>query len=208
MINRYYSQLGQDKFIDHYLNFKESGVFIDVGASDGMKYSNSLFFEETRNWSGICIEPGIKEFNNLTKIRKSININACISDYDGESEYLYINGYAMELSGLIENYDKRHQDRISNEINKNGGTTNKITTKVFKLQTIIDEYNMYNIDYCSIDTEGSEFNVLKSIDYDKTNIKIFSIENNYGNTDIHDYLVSKGYHLYTKIDFDDIFVKS
>jgi hypothetical protein len=78
---------------------------------------------------------------------------------------------------------------------------------VFKLQTILDEHNISDIDYCSIDTEGSEFNIIKSIDFDKTNIKIFSIENNYGTDDIKNYLETKGYILYTKIQWDDIFIK-
>lgn len=204
---KYYSQLGQDKFIDDYLDHKESGIFLDIGASNGIKYSNSLFFEQSRNWSGICIEPGLKEFEELNKIRKSININACISDYDGVAKYLHIEGYAMELSGLVDDYDERHKQRIVSEIEKHGGNANQVTSNVFKLQTILDKHNLYDIDYCSIDTEGSEFNIVKSIDYDKTNIHLFSIENNYGDTEIQKYLETKGYSLLTKLHFDDIFVK-
>ena len=203
----YYSQLGQDKFVDEYLQFKENGIFIEIGAHDGRSCSNTLFFEENRNWKGICIEPGPEEFKKLTENRKSININACVSDYDGQSEFTYIEGYSMMLSGLSENYNYSHQNRIEHEVNINGGEISKIEMPVFKLQTILDEHNISDIDYCSIDTEGSEFNIIKSIDFDKTNIKIFSIENNYGNEDIKNYLETKGYILYTKIQWDDIFIK-
>jgi len=48
-----------------YLIKKRDGIFIDIGAFDGMEDSNSLFFEETRNWTGICIEPSPLEFNKL-----------------------------------------------------------------------------------------------------------------------------------------------
>jgi FkbM family methyltransferase len=203
----YHSQLGQDKFVDEYLQFKENGTFIEIGAHDGRSCSNTLFFEEKRNWKGICIEPGPEEFKKLIENRKSININACVSDYDGQSEFTYIEGYSMMLSGLSENYNYTHQNRIEHEVNSNGGEISKIEMPVFKLQTILDEHNISDIDYCSIDTEGSEFNIIKSIDFDKTNIKIFSIENNYGTDDIKNYLETKGYILYTKIQWDDIFIK-
>jgi hypothetical protein len=62
---KYYSQLGQDKFVDDFLNQKENGFFVEVGAHDGSKFSNTKFFEESRNWSGICIEPGPNEFMKL-----------------------------------------------------------------------------------------------------------------------------------------------
>ncbi len=203
----YYSQLGQDKFVDEYLNNKENGIFIDIGAHDGKSCSNTLFFEESRNWSGICIEPGPDEFKKLNSFRKSLNIECCISDYDGESNFTYIKGYANMLSGLTESYNHTHKTRIKNEIESNGGTTKNIKIPVFKIQTILDRNNIIDIDYCSIDTEGSEFNVIKSIDFNKTNINIFSIENNYGDSTIKNYLEKKGYILYKKIQWDDIFIK-
>lgn len=202
----YYSQLGQDKFIDDYLSHKENGVYVDIGAHNGESCSNTLFFERFRNWTGICIEPGPNEYEHLNRIRTSININACISDYDGESEFTYIEGYANMLSGLSESYNQSHKNRISREIDIYGGTLNQLKIPVFKLQTILDKYEIFNIDYCSIDTEGSEFNILRSIDFNKTNIKIFSIENNYGDDQINIYLNSLGYDLY-KIEWDDIFIK-
>jgi FkbM family methyltransferase len=204
----YYSQLGQDKFVDEYLQFKENGFFIEIGAHDGKSCSNTLFFEEMRNWKGICIEPGPEEFKQLVENRKSaINLNMCVSNYDGESEFTYVEGYSMMLSGLSESYNLNHTQRINNEVNHHGGKINKIMMPVSKLQTILDNHGIYEIDYCSIDTEGSEFNIIKSIDFDKTNIKIFSIENNYGDEEISHYLSSKGYILYKKLQWDDIFIK-
>lgn len=203
----YYSQIGQDKFIDDYLNKKENGVFVDIGAHDGKSCSNTLFFEKFRNWTGICVEPGTEEFIKLNALRKSININACVSDYDGESEFTYIEGYSNMLSGLSEGYNNEHENRINNELKMYGGKIKKIKSPVFKLQTILDKYNILNIDYCSIDTEGSEFNIIKSIDFNKTNIKIFSIENNYNNDNIKTFLEEKGYVLHSKIKWDDIFIK-
>ncbi len=202
-----YSQLGQDLFVDNLLGQKYNGVFVDVGAHDGCGCSNTLFFEESRNWTGICIEPGPNEFKNLSLRRKSININACVSDYDGESNFTYIEGYSNMLSGLSESYNDFHKNRILNEINHYGGEVREIKMKVYKLQTILDLHKVLEVDYCSIDTEGSEFNIVKSIDFDRTNIKVFSIENNYNTDEIRNYLIEREYVLYAKLQWDDIFVK-
>lgn len=203
---KYHSQLMQDKFVDEYLGQKENGFFIDVGAHDGTSASNTLFFEESRNWKGICIEPGPAEYEKLQANRKSHNINACVSDYDGESEYTYIEGPSMMLSGLTETYNRFHEERINREISQLGGRVSKIKLPVFRLQTILDQCGVTHVDYCSIDTEGSEFNIIRSIDFDKVSISVFSIENNYGDLDIQDFLESKGYALLTKIRWDDIFI--
>ena len=63
----------------------------------------------------------------------------------------------------------------------------------------MDEHNILEIDFCSIDTEGSEFNIIQSINFDKTNIKVFIIENNYKETNIQEFLETKNYSLYKKI---------
>jgi hypothetical protein len=54
---------------------------------------------------------------------------------------------------------------------------------------------------------GSQFNIVQSIDFDITNIKVFIIENNYKETNIQEYLEIKGYQLYKKLEWDDIFTK-
>lgn len=203
----YYSQIGQDKFVDEFLKRKEYGTFVDIGAHDGKSCSNTYFLEKERKWTGICIEPGINEFKNLQKIRKSININACVSDYDGISEFTYIEGYSNMLSGLSENYNSSHENRIFNEIDRHGGKISKIDMDVFKLQTILDKYNILDIDYCSIDTEGAELSIIKSIDFNKTKIKIFTIENNYNDSEINDLLLENNYILYKKLNWDDVFIK-
>jgi FkbM family methyltransferase len=203
----YYSQLGQDKFIDDFFSSKENGIFLDIGAHDGESGSNTYFLEKFRNWKGICIEPGIEEFKILKNKRKSININACVSNYDGVSEFTYIEGYSNMLSGLTETYNDSHRNRIAREVDYYGGKISKIQMPVYKLQTILDKENLFEIDYCSLDTEGSEFKILQSINFDKTNIKIFSIENNYNDIEIVNFLLEKGYKLYTKLQWDDIFIK-
>lgn len=202
----YYSQIKQDEFIDNFFKGKRNGIFIDVGANDGILLSNTYFFEKEKNWTGICIEPRMDEYLKLTQNRKCLCINSAISDCDGTKDFLEIVGHASMLSGLKENYDVKHLKRMHDEI-QSGGFCNTIQMQVTRLQSILDKYNVYDIDYCSIDVEGAELDVIKSIDFSKTQIKIFTIENNYNTDEVRNYLKNYNYILYKQLEIDDIFIK-
>lgn len=204
----YISQLGQDRFIDEFFNKQENLVFLDIGAHDGVTISNSYFLETKRNWTGMCIEPQPAEFEKLKSNRKCVCVNTAVSNFEGETEFTLVEGYANMLSGISDDYNKTHVERVKGEVNHYGGKINTIKVQVRKLQSILDEHNLTEIDFCSIDTEGSEFNIIQSIDFDKTNIKVFIIENNYKETTIQEFLETKGYSLYKKLEWDDIFVKN
>ena len=111
------------------------------------------------------------------------------------------------LSGLSEDYTLEHQERIKKELSHYGGISKEIEVKVNKLQTILKKNNITEIDFCSIDTEGSEFKIVTSIDFTKTNIKVFVIENNYNDNSVKNFLEENGYVLYQKIKWDDVFIK-
>jgi len=203
---KYYSQHGQDKYLDEYIfNKKEKGFFVDIGAHDGITFNNTYFFEKYRKWNGMCIEPIPEVFEKLDKNRDCIKIKGCIGAENGVSSFLKIQGYPEMLSGLIDNYDKRHLDRIEREIQKYGGDKSLITVKCFNINDLLQKYNISHIDYCSVDVEGSEFTIIESIDFRRYKIDVFSIENNYSSLAIRDFMFSVGYDLITSLNCDDIF---
>ena len=84
----YNSQFKQDEFLHKtYFNNKRNGVFVDVGAHDGITGNNSLFFEKHMGWSGICCEPLPKIYKQLSKNRNSVNIKCAIDEKDGDSKF-------------------------------------------------------------------------------------------------------------------------
>lgn len=202
----YYSQLGQDRYLNgNYFKNKVNGVFVDVGAHDGKTYSNSKFFEDL-GWSGLCIEPIPSIFNQLKENRKCICENYAVSDVEGEDEFLLVHGYAEMLSGLAKEYDPMHLDRIKGEINHYGGSKEIIKINTLKLQTLLDKHNINSVDFLSVDTEGNELKVLKSIDFTKTKIFSVSIENNYKDKSINEFLSNVGFEYVTNLDVDEIYI--
>lgn len=195
----YYSQFGQDKFLEECV-FKghTNGVFVDVGAHDGMYINNTLFFENERNWSGINIEPIDSLFEKLEKNRPNCtNLNYAVSNEDGESDFILNTGYTEPISGLVKQYDHRHWNRLMSEIRENGGGTQIVKVKTKSLESIFDESDLKHVNYLSIDVEGAEFDVIKSINFDKVFIDVIEFENNYHDTTIPiiNFLLQKGYKL-------------
>ena len=132
-----------------------------------------------------------------------------VSDTSGELDFLTIEGTweANMLSGLVDNYDPRHKDRVMGEYVRYGGTSTvkKVTCK--PLQQILNENNITKIDYLSIDTEGSELPILRSIDFTKTDITLLSVEINYEAEPIDEFLATYGYKFLGKVCCDAFYGK-
>ena len=193
----FYSQENQDKYLEQNI-FKgyKNGFFVDVGAHDGKTINNSLYFEETNNWKGICIEPIKNVFDTLLKNRPNIiNLNCAVDEKDGTTDFIFNSGYTEMLSGIRKHYDDRHIHRLVNEINVMGGATNLITVPTKKLSTIFSDNNVKRVNYLSIDVEGAEGAVINSIDFNNVFIDVIGFENNYPDSSIKiiDYLKSLNY---------------
>ena len=78
----------------------------------------------------------------------------------------------------------------------------------YLLNNLLKANNIFHIDYLSIDTEGGEFDILLSIDFDSFSIDVIDVENNFiHETKIKDFLEFKGYSLVKRIECDEIYVK-
>ncbi len=204
---KYHSQYGQDRFLDtEIFKGKENGFFIEIGAYDGIRFSNSLFFEKERKWKGICIEPIPARYEELKKNRNSINVNACVSSKSGFVEFTMIEGYAEMLSGISKDYHKKHKNRIDENIKFHGGNKTTIKVESVTLNELLISNDVTMVDYCSIDTEGSELELLSSFDFSKFEVKAFSVENNYSDSKIRDLMKKNNYELIKTIECDEIYI--
>jgi FkbM family methyltransferase len=206
----FYSQENQDQLLETYVfkGFKR-GIFVDVGAWDGVVFNNTLFFERERGWTGLNIEPHPDLFAKLVANRPTCtNVNVAITDRNGEGEFVAISGDTSMLSGLKENYDVRHLNRIARETTDLKTDTSVIQVPVKRLDTLFRETNTRRVHYLSIDAEGSEFAILRSIDFDFTFIDVIGFEANYPDTasQIVQYLESKGYVRLPIVNSNDVFM--
>ncbi len=193
-----YSQYNQDLFVKYYYrNLDRDIFFVDIGANDGISLSNTYIFDNHTNngGGGVLIEADSNVYEQLLKNRPNPNIskyNVALCNIDGEVEFMQITGYSQMLSGIVEEYDKRHLERVYKEIQEYGGSYEIIKIKGARFDTIMNDKSK-NIDYLSIDIEGGEMKILQSIDFNKYNIQLIGIENNYQTNDISNFLKQKGY---------------
>ena len=201
---KFYSQVGQDRFLfESFFRGKRDGVFVEVGAYDGETFSNTLFFEQTMGWTGLLIEPIPSVFERLTARRNAICENTCVSDFEGEAEFVDSDAGIDEkmLSGLAQTFDPRHVARVKHVAS--GVVMRKLP--VTRLSKLLEKHQLFHVDYMSIDTEGAELSILKELDFDRFHISVLTIENNYDDPRIAELMISKGYEYVGKIEQDYLF---
>jgi len=206
----YYAQFEQDKILNERIfKNKNGGKFIEVGAHDGIQSSNCCFFEKELGWTGICFEPIKERYDELLKNRPNSKCyNKCAYSENKMLQFNKIEGYAEMLSGIVENYDTRHINRIDAEIKQLGGNRTIIEMEGVTITSVCNEIGEYKFDFMSLDVEGGELEVLKGIDFNKIKIDVIVIENNYPDSfgDIKKLLFDKGYFIYGTACIDVIFI--
>lgn len=200
------SQLRQDLFVVFELKSKEKGYFVEFGATNGITHSNSYLLETEFSWTGILAEPAKCFEKQLKTNRPNASIETLCVWRDSNSSLIFNETEVPELSTI---------DSFSD---KDGHINRRLVGKKYEIQTIslndlLLKYQAPNrIDYLSIDTEGSEYDVLKGFNFNKWDIKIITVEHNYTAQRklIFDLLTSNGYiRKYEKISqYDDWYVKS
>lgn len=205
----YYSQFQQDK-ISHEILFQDmkDGVFVDIGAHNGVTFSNTLFFEKELGWTGLCIEPIPEVFQQLQQNRKCKCIQGCISNSPKDSLFFRAATPSITtemLSGLVKTYDPVHYQRLSNEVDQTGGQLQVLHVNCFVLNDLLKYNNIQHVNFLSIDTEGGEYEILESIDFDKFQIDVICVEDNYYDPRFIPFLEKKGFKLIKRIEQDLLF---
>jgi FkbM family methyltransferase len=202
----FYGQFDTDKIIKNYFLDKPIGNCIEVGACDGIMGSNTFHFE-LNGWNCLCIEP-IPAYYTQLKNNRQNTLNLAVSNSENDSEEFNLVSMGPNLSAM----SGLELDNRLLEQHKQMGyhpEVEKIFVKTKKLEWCIENhFNHETIDFISIDTEGTELDVLKSFDVNKYNIKLLVIENNFNESEIEEYLKSKGWIKNKRIEVNDFYIKN
>ena len=197
------SQLGQDLWVLEKTGYKRGGYFVDFGATDGVLLNNSLLLEKQFGWQGICAEPNPKYFDQLRRNRQCIVSDACVAATSGETvEFILAN----EFGGMRDYADLDLHAERRNAYESTGHVTQLITTS---LNDLLEQHGApRNIDYLSIDTEGSEWAILQAFPFDAWHITCITVEHNWSDQrdDIRRLLESHGYEV-QETEWEDWYFK-
>ena len=171
-------QTGVPKIIDKLLRGKQNGFYIESGALDGEYLSNSLFFELKRNFTGLLIEPDVFSYKKLlNKNRKAYSINACYSltGYPTLVDFKTVSGYP-ELGSIQKLDGTRNSNEASAKQLQIGSMKESRNALCLSFYSILLALGNPVVDYLSLDIEGAELPVLKTIPWHRVHIKVLSIE--------------------------------
>jgi len=197
------SQLRQDVFVLAELGFKKDGYFVEFGATNGVDLSNTYLLEKEMGWTGILAEPA-RVWHDALKANRNCHISFDCVWSKSHDEVEFNEASSPELS-TIDTFSGSDMHRQARE------SGNKYKVYTCSLLDLLKKYDApKEIDYLSIDTEGSEFDILSGFNFDAYKIKVITCEHNYTpmREKIYDLLTSKGYtKKLTNISrFDDWYV--
>ena len=197
-------QIGVPPIVDKILAQKQNGFFIEAGAHDGEHFSNTLFFELKRNYTGLLIEPSRKFDTLIQRNRKAKCLNVCLATKPFPHEVDFLD--CAEIGGIKGEIKGWQAEEVNN-------TAPVIKATCLPLYTILSAVGNPVVDYFSLDIEGAELAVLKTIPWDKVDIKILSIEvgeNGRDPNEINKFMQKSGYTLVIQMlgKLDNIYVRS
>jgi FkbM family methyltransferase len=209
MKNRFYGQHGEDCLLWAFFGDKTTGFYVDVGAFDGRYVSNTYSFEQG-GWQGICIEPHPVTFDLLKSLRNSICLNvACVADESIQTVTFYTEKLGL-LSGIQvdgEDVKRRYQKR---GLEFDGFDTIKVPA--ITLNHVLTHHlpSGTEIDFVSIDVEGTELDVLAGLDLKRFKPRVFVIETNTSQEQqgLTDFLAEHGYIFARKTGVNSFYVRS
>lgn len=183
------AQLRQDLFVLAETKFKRNGFFVEFGATNGVTLSNSHLLEKSFEWRGILAEPGRNWHAQLQQNRNAFIESDCVWRESGEQlEFFESDHPEFSTIDRFKNSDSRSARRAKGK---------KYSVDTVSLNDLLVRHGApKEIDYLSIDTEGSEYDILSKFNFDQFSVKIITCEHNY--TDSRD----KIYKLLTKNGFE------
>ena len=182
------NRVPMDLFVLQYLDFKKNGYFVEFGAANGKYISNTYLMEKKFGWSGILCEPGNIFQEELKKNRNCIIEKLCVWNKSNEQlEFIETN---IPEHSTITKFS--FLDRMGHT--RKQGNRYKVST--ITLNDLFEKNKApHEIDYLSIDTEGSEFEILENLNHDKYKFNFITCEHMYTSKreKIYNLLKSKGY---------------
>jgi FkbM family methyltransferase len=198
------SQIGQDLLALVVNNFKQDGFFVEFGATNGVSNSNTYLLEKRFGWRGILCEPAKIWQKSLIHNRKVQIDFDCVWSKSDEN-ILFNETINVELSTIdqFSNSDLHSIERYRGK---------KYEVRSISLNDLLAKYNApFQIDYLSIDTEGSELEILSNFDFSRYNIRFISCEHNFESNreKIKNLLLKNGFKRFYEdlSEFDDWYIQ-
>jgi len=180
-----HGQYGEDIILDRLMGNPTNGFYIDIGANDPNKFSNTRRFYD-RGWSGINVEPNPVKYRDICSARqRDVNLNVGVGPDAAVLPFYVID------PDTLSTFNKNVAEIAVSDGFKLAQT---IEVQVVRLDQTIAKYGEERvIDFMSIDVEGFELSVLSSNDWNKYRARFVMLEVNRAENEIHAFMSQIGY---------------
>ncbi len=203
----YHGQFSTDVLIELYFPNQDIGNCVEVGVANGSRGSNTLYFEK-KGWETLCIEPNPEYFKIAKSKRKNTVQYACGRSNSKDVPFVV---FDIGQRNIMSSVSGLSPDQRLVEDHKRRGLINKtyeIQVEVRTLDSILTEANVNRkIDFISIDTEGTELDVLRGLSLNEWDISLLVVENNYNDPEIEEHLLTQGYVKDARWKINDFYIK-
>jgi FkbM family methyltransferase len=189
-VRRSSAQLFQDLWVLWETGDLEGGCFVEFGACDGIFLSNSWLLERAFGWRGVVAEPNPVYRDALVANRNCVVDTRCVWSRSGEQ---------VKFRAVAEPEYSAMADVDPDDHHERAGVRDRfdlVDVETVSLVDMLTQANMpQRIDYLSLDTEGSEYDILEAFDFEAFDVRLISVEHNYTRrrSDIDALLKSKGF---------------
>ncbi len=154
----------------------------------------------------MAVEPASDVFEKLAANRKCHVVQGCVSHQSGTATFLELVGNANMYSTLKAHNTGLTARRIRKRKKRQNSELREIEVNCYTISDLAHKFGFKQIDFLSLDTEGGELEILKSIDFESTPVSVISVENNWRTFDIKKYLESNGFIHMGTFDVDEIYL--
>lgn len=170
------AQLFQDVWALWMSGRKREGFFVEFGAADGVYLSNTYMLEKTMGWRGVLAEPNPRFHQSLADNRGCAVSRKCVYGRSGETVSLLLAevGELSRIAGVHADDATADGKRRVSEV---------VEVETISLNDLLIQHEApKEIDFMSIDTEGSELDILEAFDWDRWDVRSIVLEQNHGPT--------------------------
>lgn len=203
---RFTAQDGEDLLLAEFFNYKPDGFYIEIGAFDGVTFSNSFFFEQI-GWKGVLVEPLPGKYAACVANRpNSTVVHAALGkDADGKITIKEpigaLNGVPLGTYAYVRS-SARHKNQVANIAERLQSHQVPFRTFESVMQQSGIEPQM-EIDFISIDCEGMDFEILQSIDLTRWQPRLILVE--HVRQPLLEYMRNNGYTPLLRVRANTIF---
>ena len=202
------SQYGQDMVVAELLP-QRNGTFLDIGAFDGMSFSNSFYLEKHLGWTGVCVEPNPVQFGRLQECRSChCEQAAVVARATDEMEFTILAGEGAMLSGLCSVASGEKTSRIERMMAEGRTHMEKVRVSCRTVPEILGNASLTKVDFISLDIEGGELEIVKALDFDEMGTSVIAVEANNNSRELAVCLKKWKFDLITILGDDCIFYRS